>query len=199
MDIRLAHTRSLMVLGTLLWTSCSSNGLDPSTNLVDLTPSQMMQLCADEAPNGTGLVKCPNGTTAMVDTPDTCLILSWSPTCTATVGDFNACADKLNADACNANLLTDLASPPCLVTQACAGTLCSALCGCSGQDAQTTCESACATFTAGLTADCATCLSGLYNTFTCPDFSALPSPYDQCSSKCPGAVALRSDGGADRG
>jgi hypothetical protein len=166
---------------------CSSGGgLDPSTNLVDLTPPQMMQLCTDSAPNGTGLVKCPNGTTAMVDTPDTCESLTWSADCTATVADSKACTDKLNADACSANLLADEGTVPCLLTQSCAGNLCSAMCLCSGS--ATTCLSSCMTFTAGLTSDCAACIAGLYRGSTCPDFSALPPPYDQCAAKCTGAT-----------
>jgi hypothetical protein len=187
-----------MVLGTLLWAGCGasgSGGLDPSTKLVTLTPTEQMQLCDSEAPNGTGQVTCPNGMTMVVNPPDICIGEVISADCAATVADSTQCASKLSTDACSPTLLSDLASVPCLITQSCVGGLCPAICNCSEPDS---CIAACQKYTAGLTADCAACIAGLYSAQTCPNFAALPAPYDQCVPKCPGAVLVLLDAGTDR-
>ena len=81
----------------------------------------------------------------------------------------------------------DLATPECLVLLACTQSLCSnAFCFCQDANSLSNCQATCRGYTKGLTTGCASCLSGLFATsLTCPDFTKLPAPYDQCASSCP--------------
>jgi hypothetical protein len=169
------------------------NGLDPSKKLVDLTPAEYMRLC-DDAPrpagSKNGSVSCPGGGDSPdVNDPDACLSLTLSPDCTATVADSEQCTMALSNDPCD--VTAQLSTPACVLTQSCFGTLCSAICLFCASQSQ--CLSSCAAFTAGLTLGCASCIHGLYESETCPDFTALPSPYDQCQSVC----GHDADGGMD--
>jgi hypothetical protein len=112
---------------------------------------------------------------------------SLQPDCSATVATSQACTAKLTADACDFKAYTaDLATPECLVMQACTNVLCTnALCFCPDNNSLTTCTVTCKSFTKGLTTACATCVAGVFSaTLTCPDFTNLPAPYDQCASTC---------------
>ena len=179
--------------------SCGSsgNGLDSSKKLVDLTPQEMMRLCED-APqpaglNSNGSVNCPGGTTGSDPTNVTlCLGFVWMPTCVATVEDANECDASLAAHPCDDSALSTFG---CLMTQICANGLCPGACShCTDSD-RDQCNSACAAFATNFTRACATCLADLYGAPTCPDFTALPPPYDACASVCGNAADAGTDAG----
>jgi len=164
--------------------SSGSGGYGPSTKLVDLSRADLNQLCAAESANGTGTVSC--GADASVNVPPLGVCTSIAPDCSATVATSQACTDLLNADACNPKQLNaDRKSPACLVMLECTHTLCTnTTCFCPDSNSLSTCTTTCNQFTAGLTTDCATCIAGLFNGSSCPNFTALAAPYDQCTAIC---------------
>lgn len=164
----------------------SSGGLQPTTKLVDLTAAERSQLCMEESSNGTGAVYCPDAGATTV-APGVCPASAIQPDCSATVATSKTCAAKLLADACNYQAYTaDLATPECLVMLECTNSLCTnSFCFCSNNDKLTQCTTSCKNFTRGLTVECATCIAGVLGaTLTCPDFTQLPAPYDQCAATC---------------
>ncbi len=168
----------------------SASGFGPSTKLVDLSRAELIQLCAEESANGTGTVSCGADGSVNVTPPGVCT--SIASDCTATVATSQACAALLNADACNPKQLNaDMKSPTCLVMLECTHSLCTnAMCFCPDYNSLNTCMSTCSRFTPGLTTACATCIGGLFNGTSCPNFTALTAPYDQCT-----AVCAQSNGG----
>jgi hypothetical protein len=164
--------------------SSSSGGFGPTTKLVDLTRANLNQLCAEESANGTGTVSC--GADAAVNVMPLGVCTSIASDCSATVATSQACAALLNADACNPKQLNaDRKSPACLVMLECTHTLCTnTMCFCPDFNSLDTCTTTCNRFTTGLTTDCATCIAGLYGTSSCPNFTALTAPYDQCTAIC---------------
>jgi len=164
--------------------SSSSGGFGPTTKLVDLSRADLNQLCAEESANGTGTVSC--GADASVNVTPLGVCTSIASDCSATVATSQACAALLNADACNSKQLNaDRKSPACLVMLACTHSFCSnTVCFCPDFSSLNTCTTTCNRFTAGLTTDCATCIAGLYGASSCPDFTALKAPYDQCAAIC---------------
>src|SRR5215831_10087882 len=100
----------------------SSNGIQPTTKLTDLTSSEKMQLCAQLSSNGSGAVSCPDAG-AIPTAIGICTSIQSS--CSATVATLETCTTKLTADACDYKSYTaDLATPECLVMQACTNVLC---------------------------------------------------------------------------
>ena len=164
--------------------SSGSGGYGPSTKLVDLSRADLTQLCAAESANGTGTVSC--GADASVNVTPLGVCTSIAPDCSATVATSQACTDLLNADACNPKQLNaDRKSPACLVMLECTHSLCTnTTCFCPDSNSLGTCTTTCNQFTAGLTTDCATCIAGLFNGSSCPNFTALAAPYDQCTAIC---------------
>jgi hypothetical protein len=163
----------------------SSSEPAPTTLLVDLTPTQFHQLCLQESPSGASGISCA------ADAEDRPVALgvctSIQPDCSATVATSQTCASRLTADACNYTAYTaDLATPECLVMQECMQNLCTnANFLCATHDTLTTALTTCTTFTKGLTTDCASCIAGIFAAApSCPDFTKLPSPYDQCAATC---------------
>jgi len=170
--------------------SSSSGGFGPTTKLVDLTRANLNQLCAEESANGTGTVSC--GADAAVNVTPLGVCTSIASDCSATVATSQACAALLNADACNPKQLNaDRKSPACLVMLECTHTLCTnTMCFCPDYNSLNTCTTTCSRFTTGLTTDCASCIAGLYGASSCPNFTALTAPYDQCT-----AICAQSNGG----
>jgi hypothetical protein len=164
--------------------SPGSGGYGPSTKLVDLSRADLNQLCAAESANGTGTVSC--GADASVNVTPLGVCTSIAPDCAATVATSQACTDLLNADACNPKQLNaDRKSPACLVMLECTHSLCTnTMCFCPDFNSLSSCTTTCNQFTAGLTTDCATCIAGLFNGSSCPNFTALAAPYDQCTAIC---------------
>jgi hypothetical protein len=164
--------------------SSGSGGSAPTTKLVDLSRGDLIQLCAEETANGNGTITC--GADASVYVLPLGVCTSIAPDCAATVATSQACAELLNADACNPKQLNaDRKSPACLVMLECTHSLCSnTMCFCPDYNSLSTCTTTCNRFTAGLTTDCATCIAGLYGALSCPDFTALKAPYDQCTALC---------------
>lgn len=195
----MSRLASTALVGAVLMVGCSSSsdskdgstssGPPPTTKLVDLTTADLHQLCLQESPNGTGAVSCADAgpvTTAI----GVCFTIQ--PDCSATVATSQACAAKLTADACNdAAHTADLSSPECLVMLECTASLCTnAMFLCSTNDKLTTALTTCKTLTKGLTTDCAACIGGVFTGGpTCPDFTMLQSPYDQCPTTCAASVA----------
>jgi hypothetical protein len=170
--------------------SSGSGGFGPTTRLVDLTRAELNQLCAQESANGNGIVSC--GADASVNVTPLGVCTSIAPDCSATVATSQACTDLLNADACNAKQLNaDRKSGACLVMLECTHSLCTnTMCFCPDSNSLSKCMATCNAFTAGLTPDCATCIGGLFNGSSCPDFTALPAAYAQCT-----AICAHTDGG----
>ena len=168
----------------------SGSGFGASTKLVDLTRAELNQLCAQESANGTGVVSC--GADASVNVTPLGVCTSIAADCSATVATSQACAALLNADACNPKQLNaDRKSPACLVMLACTHSLCTnTICFCPDFNSLSTCTTTCNQFTSGLTTDCASCIAGLYGASSCPNFTALAAPYDQCA-----AICMASNGG----
>jgi hypothetical protein len=164
--------------------SSGSGGYGPETKLVDLSRAELNQLCAAESANGTGTVSC--GADASVNITPLGVCTSIAPDCAATVATSQACTDLLNADACNPKQLNaDRKSPACLVMLECTHSLCTnTMCFCPDFNSLGTCMATCSQFTAGLTTDCASCIAGLFNGLSCPNFTALTAPYDQCAATC---------------
>lgn len=164
--------------------SSGSGGYGPTTKLVDLSRADLNQLCAAESANSTGTVSC--GADASVNVTPLGVCTSIAADCAATVATSQACAALLNADACNPKQLNaDRKSPACLVMLECTHTLCTnTMCFCPDYNSLSKCTATCNQFTAGLTTDCASCIAGLYGTSSCPDFTALTAPYDQCAAIC---------------
>lgn len=162
--------------------SPSSGGIPPTTKLVDLSIADRQTLCVQESASGTEAVSCPDaGTTAAL------ICTAPQPDCSATVATSQTCAAKLAADACDYKAHTaDLATPECLVMLECTQNLCTnTFCFCPDNGSLTTCLTSCKSFTHGLTTDCAACLAGVFSAaLTCPDFTKLPAPYDQCAATC---------------
>lgn len=191
----LTRVASAALMAAALVSGCSSNsnnkdgstsgGPQPTTRLVDLTPSERSQLCMQLSANGSGAVSCPDAGTTTVAFG---ICTSIQPDCSASVSTLETCTTRLMADACDYKAYTaDLATPECLVMQACTAVLCtnSKLCLCPTNDRLVQCQTSCKTFTKGLTVDCASCAAGVFaTTLTCPDFTKLPSPYDQCAATC---------------
>ncbi|HEY4395404.1 MAG TPA: hypothetical protein VGP64_15140 [Polyangia bacterium] len=190
----LTRVASAMLMAAALVSGCSSSsnnkdgsssgGPQPATKLVDLTPMERSQLCMQLSSNGSGAVSCPDAGAVPVAIG---ICTSIQPDCSATVSTLETCTTKLMADACDFKAYTaDLATPECLVMQACTAVLCTgSLCFCSNNNALTQCQTSCKTFTKGLTVDCASCVAGVFSaTLMCPDFTMLPSPYDQCAATC---------------
>jgi len=156
------------------------NGLDPAKRLVDLTPSEYLRLCNPAGATSVGMA-CPDaGLSPDLNNPNFCFV-PLSGDCTATVAVANQCDGALGHDACS---LSALSTPDCVLMEACFGGLCPAVCHCTTTASRDQCLGSCATYTAGLTIACATCLSGLRPSQACLDFTALPPPYDQCASVC---------------
>ena len=170
--------------------SSGSGGYGPSTKLVDLSRPDLNQLCAQESANGTRTVSC--GADGSVNVTPLGVCTSVTPDSSATVAISQACTALQNADACNpAQLYADMKTPACLVMMACTQSLCTdTICFCPDSDSLSTCMITCKQFTAGLTTDCASCIAGLYGASSCPDFTALPAAYAQCT-----AVCAHGDGG----
>ena len=164
--------------------SSGSGGYGPTTKLVDLSRADLNQLCAAESANSTGTVSC--GADASVNVTPLGVCTSIAADCAATVATSQACAALLNADACNPKQLNaDRKSPACLVMLECTHSLCTNTnCFCPDSASLGTCLSTCNQFTSGLTTDCATCIAGLFNGSSCPNFTALTAPYDQCPAAC---------------
>ncbi|HLK91177.1 MAG TPA: hypothetical protein VKZ18_14865 [Polyangia bacterium] len=160
-------------------------GYTGSTRLVDLSRTDLNTLCMQE----TGTFSCD----ASASAAPIGVCTSIAASCTATVATSQACAAKLNADACNPKQLNaDLASPECLVMLACTNSLCSSsTCFCPDYNSLSTCNVTCKNLSAGLTVACATCVAGMFGSSMCPDFSMLSS---QCTSAC-----AHTDGGASKG
>jgi len=166
------------------------NGLDPSKKLVDLTPAESRRLCNPAGATMIGSGCADAGLSPDLNDPNSCFF-PLSPDCTATVAVANQCDAALSNNRCS---LPALSTPACVLMEACYGGLCPVVCDCTTPASRTQCLGSCATYTAGLTIACATCISGLRTPGTCLDFTALPAPYDQCTSVCgPG------DAGANRG
>jgi hypothetical protein len=126
------------------------------------------------------------GADASVNVTPLGVCTSIAPDCSATVATSQACTDLLNADACNPKQLNaDRKSPACLVMLECTHSLCTnTMCFCPDSNSLSGCTTTCNQFTAGLTTDCATCIAGLFNGSSCPNFTALAAPYDQCTAIC---------------
>jgi hypothetical protein len=196
---RLANVVAVLVVLVAACSSSSSNNKDgssgpggygPTTKLVDLSRAELVQLCAAESANGTGTVSC--GVDASVNVTPLGVCTSIAADCSATVATSQACAALLNADACNPKQFNaDGKSAACLVMLECTHSLCTnTMCFCPDYNSLSTCTTTCNRFTAGLTTDCATCIAGLYGASSCPDFTALTAPYDQCT-----AICTQSNGG----
>jgi hypothetical protein len=195
---RLTNAAAVIVALVVGCSSSSSNsdgssgpgGVGPTTKLVDLSRAELNQLCAQESANGTGTVAC--GADASVNVTPLGVCTSIASDCSATVATSQACTALLNADACNPKQLNaDMKSPACLVMLECTHSLCTnTTCFCPDYVSLNTCETTCNRFTAGLTTDCATCIAGLFNGSSCPNFTALAAPYDTCA-----AVCAQSNGG----
>jgi hypothetical protein len=164
----------------------SSGSVPPTTKLVDLTMAQRNEVCMQLSANGTGAVSCPDAGAVPV-AYGICGTTAVQSDCTATVATLQTCTAKLMPDACDYRAYTaDLATPECLVMQQCTNLLCSnSFCFCPDNNTLTTCQSTCRNFIKGLTVACATCVQGVFAaTLTCPDFTNLPAPYDQCAASC---------------
>jgi len=192
---RLANAAAVVVALVAGCSSSSSNadgssGTGPTTKLVDLSRAELNQLCAAESANGTGMVSC--GTDASVNVLPLGVCTSIASDCSGTLATSQACAALLNADACNPQQLNaDRKSPACLVMLECTHSLCTnTMCFCPDYGSLNTCETTCNRFTAGLTTDCASCIAGLFNGSSCPNFTALAAPYDTCA-----AICAQSNGG----
>jgi hypothetical protein len=198
----MSRRASAALVVAALWAGCSSSnsnkdgsgsGYGPSTKLVDLSGTDVSQLCTQESANGNGKVSCLADASVNVVPLGVCT--SFTPDCSATVATSQVCAAMLNADACSPEYTADMRSPSCLVMRACTNSLCdNAMCYCPDYNSLSTCLTTCKRFTAGLTIDCATCIAGLFGPLMCPDFTMLQPPYDQCASVC-----AHTDGGAGRG
>ncbi len=188
---RLASTA--LVGAALLMMGCSSSssnkdgsmtsGPQPTDKLVDLSPADLHTVCLQESANGTGAVSCADG--AVSTAIGVCT--SIQPDCSATVATSQTCTAKLTADACNyAAYTADLNTAECLVMLECTASLCTnTMFLCSTNDMLTTALTTCKTLTKGLTTDCAACIGGVFTGgATCPDFTMLSSPYDQCAAAC---------------
>jgi hypothetical protein len=190
----LSRTMSAALVVAALVSGCSSSsnnndgssggGPPPTTKLVDLTPALVPDLCTQEASNA---ASCADGGANSLNI-GLCSPTSIQPDCTATVATSQTCMAKLTADRCDYKTYTaDLATPECLVMLACTQSLCSnALCFCPDANSLSNCEATCRGYTKGLTIGCASCIAGVFTTtLSCPDFTMLPAPYDQCASSCP--------------
>lgn len=100
-----------IVLGALLVSACADDGgvgrpsVPASTKLVDLTAAQEGELCdyVADLEGGYGFSKmCGDGITVRVKDRASCIaMLEGAPTsCTATVGDAEACAAAASGDLC---------------------------------------------------------------------------------------------------
>jgi|SRR5579863_1153631 len=164
--------------------SPSSGSPQPTTKLVDLTRAQLTQLCAQATSNGTGEVACPDAGGVAVALG---VCGSIQPDCSATIATWQTCTTRLTADACDNKAYTaDLATPECLVMLECTADLCTnTFCFCPDLTHLQICQQTCNNFTRGLTTECASCVAGVFaTTLSCPDFTMLPAPYDQCTSTC---------------
>jgi hypothetical protein len=169
-------------------------GFGPTTKLVDLTPSQMMQVCKQQSANGgTGLVSCGADASMYVTPLGVCTSIQ-ATDCTATVATSQTCATAINAAACDPKMTAAaMKTPECLVMLECTHDLCTdALCLCTSYADLSRCEGSCAIFTKGLTTTCASCIAGLVGANMCPNFAALDTSdagVSQCASVCAQANA----------
>jgi len=162
-------------------------GPPPTTKLTDLTPAQVNQVCLQQASGGPGAASCADGGANSLNI-GVCSNTAIQSDCTATVATSQTCMAKLTNDVCDYQAYTaDLATPECLVMLACTQSLCTnALCFCSNANSLSNCEATCRGYTKGLTTGCASCIAGVFTTtLSCPDFTMLPAPYDQCAASCP--------------
>jgi hypothetical protein len=162
----------------------TSSGPKPTDKLVSLSPTDLHNLCLQESANGTGAVSCGDAGAVAVALG---VCTSLQPDCSATVATLQTCTAKLSQDACDYKAYTaDLATPECLVMQACTNVLCgNSFCFCPDNNSLTQCTTSCKNITKGLGIDCASCLAPvLSETSMCPDFTKLPAPYDQCPATC---------------
>jgi len=161
----------------------SSGSVPPTTKLVDLTMAQRNEFCTQLSANGTGAVSCPDAGAVPVAIG---VCTSLQPDCSATVATSQTCTAKLMADACDFKAYSaDLKTPECMVMLECTASLCTnAMFLCPNADMLNTAQVTCKTLTRGLTTDCASCISGVFTGLTCPDFSNLAAPYDQCAAAC---------------
>jgi hypothetical protein len=160
-----------------------STGPQPTDKLVDLSPADLHTLCLQESANGTGAVSCGDAGTVSTAIG---VCTSIQPDCSATVATSQTCTAKLTADACNyAAYSADLKTPECLVMLECTASLCTnTMFLCLNNDMLTAALTTCKTLTRGLSTDCAACIGGVFTGLTCPDFTMLQSPYDQCPATC---------------
>jgi hypothetical protein len=194
----LSRTMSAALVVAALVSGCSSSSNNndgstaytppaPTTKLTDLTPAELNQLCVHEASSLAGGASCADGGANSLNI-GVCSPTPIQSDCTATVATSQTCMAKLTADDCDYKAYTaDLATPECLVLLACTQSLCSnALCFCPDANSLSNCEATCRGYTKGLTTGCASCIAGVFTTgLSCPDFTKLPAPYDQCAASCP--------------
>jgi hypothetical protein len=160
-------------------------GVGPTTKLVDLTSTQLMQVCKQQsASGGTGLVTC--GADAVYITPIGVCMPIQVPDCAATVATSQTCATAINAAACDPKATAAaMATPECLVMLECTRNLCTdTMCLCTDYGSLNQCETSCGRFTKGLTTTCASCIAGLYGAQMCPNFDALTGSFASCASVC---------------
>jgi len=148
-------------------------GFGPTTKLVDLTPSQMMQVCKQQSANGgTGLVSCGADASMYVTPLGVCTSIQ-ATDCTATVATSQTCATAINAAACDPKMTAAaMKTPECLVMLECTKDLCTeTMCLCPTHDDLSRCEGSCQIFTKGLSTACAACIGDLYGANMCPNFA----------------------------
>jgi hypothetical protein len=165
----------------------SQSSIPPTTKLTDLTPAQVNQVCLEQVAGGPGAASCADGGANSLNI-GVCGQNPIQSDCTATVATSQTCMAKLTADVCNyKNYAADLTTPECLVMLACTQSLCvNSLCFCPDNNSLSNCEATCRAYTKGLTTGCASCVAGVFAShLSCPDFTMLPAPYDQCASSCP--------------
>jgi hypothetical protein len=182
---------ALVTAALMVGCSSSSNnndgsmggGIQPTDKLVDLSTADRHTVCLQESANGTGAVSCPDAGAVPVAIG---VCTSLQPDCSATVATSQTCTAKLMADACDFKAYSaDLKTPECMVMLECTASLCTnAMFLCPNADMLNTAQVTCKTLTRGLTTDCASCISGVFTGLTCPDFSNLAAPYDQCAAAC---------------
>ncbi|HEY4182491.1 MAG TPA: hypothetical protein VGM90_36920 [Kofleriaceae bacterium] len=102
-----------------------SSGVDPSTKAVGLSSADAMKLCEYTSSKPNRHVECGDGQSFDLETKTLAACLSSIPTnpaCTATVGDYEGCANAFATDS-DAVLCSALFPPECetVVSSACVG------------------------------------------------------------------------------
>jgi len=93
----------------------TSSGVDPTKPVVGLTADEVMTMCSwsVDAQGGAGYVSdCGDGFTITTQTVAECVTSFEAATCSATVGDIEACVNAMDGDGCR--VLTETACEPLL-------------------------------------------------------------------------------------